>query len=271
MLPKVSILIPTCNRPMWFKQAFKSALNQTYPNIEIVICDNSDNNKTKKIVHRFIKNHSFEIRYMKNTKNIGPIPNQQKCLRLATGEYINFLMDDDLFAPTKIEKMMDCFLKHSGVSLVTSSRQVIDENGQLREVYQLFQEDKVIDGIELGNDLLRRGRNLIGEPSTVLFRKNKLKEPFGVFNGVRAEYSVDLATWLNLLSRGKAVYLTETLSYFRKHSKQLSEHPLGRLFRTIDWLHFIEQAPKRGFLKRKERRRVQVEKKTIQNTDRTEQ
>ncbi|MBP1930821.1 glycosyltransferase family 2 protein [Ammoniphilus resinae] len=249
MLPKVSILIPTRNRPIWFEQALNSVLNQTYKNIEIIICDNSDDDRTREIVERSKKNHPFQIKYIKNAKNIGPIANQQKCLELATGEYINYLMDDDLFAPTKIEKMIDCFLHNKDIVLVTSSRQILDKNEQPREIYRSFHENKLIDGIKLGNQILRRGQNFIGEPSTVLFRKKALKEPFGVFKGVRAEYSVDLATWLNLLSRGKAVYLVETLSYFRKHSSQLSKHPLGKIFRTIDWLNLIKHASQKGFLK----------------------
>ena len=35
--PLVSILIPTYNRPHYFQLALKSALAQTYPNIEIII------------------------------------------------------------------------------------------------------------------------------------------------------------------------------------------------------------------------------------------
>ena len=51
-MPLVSILIPTYNRPDYFKIAFESALNQTYSNIEVIVCDNSTNEKTNETINR---------------------------------------------------------------------------------------------------------------------------------------------------------------------------------------------------------------------------
>ena len=48
--PLVSILIPTHNRPEYFKQALASARQQTYPNIEIVVSDDSDDDRTRHYV-----------------------------------------------------------------------------------------------------------------------------------------------------------------------------------------------------------------------------
>ena len=67
-------------------------------------------------------------------------------------------------------------------------------------------------------------KNYIGEPTTVLFRKNDLQEPYGIFDKRRYLCNVDIASWLSLLSKGKAVYIAETLSYFRLHpDQQLNE------------------------------------------------
>ncbi|MBD1212120.1 MAG: glycosyltransferase, partial [Dolichospermum circinale Clear-D4] len=38
--PLVSVIIPTYNRPEYLKQAINSAVQQTYENIEIIVCDN---------------------------------------------------------------------------------------------------------------------------------------------------------------------------------------------------------------------------------------
>ena len=51
-LPLVSILIPTYNRPHYFKIALESALAQTYSNIEIIVGDDSTNNETEKLIYR---------------------------------------------------------------------------------------------------------------------------------------------------------------------------------------------------------------------------
>ena len=52
--PLVSILIPTYNRPHYFQLALNSALAQTYPNIEIIIGDDSTDNKTQELVRKLI-------------------------------------------------------------------------------------------------------------------------------------------------------------------------------------------------------------------------
>lgn len=51
-VPLVSILIPTYNRPHYFKIALESALAQTYSNIEIIVGDDSTNNETEKLIYR---------------------------------------------------------------------------------------------------------------------------------------------------------------------------------------------------------------------------
>ena len=73
-------------------------------------------------------------------------------LNKANGEYINFLMDDDLFHVNKIQKMMQYFLNDldNEIKLVTSHRQVIDGEGNLLpDVYStmpLFDTDTIIEG-----------------------------------------------------------------------------------------------------------------------------
>jgi len=52
-LPKASIIIPTYNRPHLIIRAIKSVLNQTYQNFEIVVIDDSPNDKTEKVVKSF--------------------------------------------------------------------------------------------------------------------------------------------------------------------------------------------------------------------------
>ncbi|MFH4170882.1 hypothetical protein WAJ14_19665, partial [Acinetobacter baumannii] len=92
----------------------------------------------------------------------------------------------------------------------------IDDKGkELRHIYstvRLFEEDTIIEGTELGNKVIVDQKNYIGEPTTVLFRKNDLQEPYGIFDKRRYLCNVDIASWLSLLSKGKAVYIAETLS-----------------------------------------------------------
>lgn len=81
----------------------------------------------------------------------------------------------------------------------------------------LFDTDTIIEGIQLGNLVITNQKNYIGEPTTVLFRKSDLTEPYGMFDQRRYLCNVDVASWLSLLSKGKAVYSgnTQLLDYIQ--------------------------------------------------------
>jgi glycosyltransferase involved in cell wall biosynthesis len=253
LFPKVSILIPTYNRPHYFEFALQSALNQTYPHIEIVVCDDSTNHDTETVIQPYLREFP-NIRYYKNEKNLGQFQNDLLCMKLATGEYINFLMDDDLFHPQKIEKMMSYFVNdtRNEITLVTSHRQLIDANGNFLTDFpstrRLFEQDTMMEGKVIAEYILHNLINVIGEPTTVLFRKNDLDEPFGMFGGREYLCNVDLATWFQLLNKGKMIYISESLSYFRIHSDQQLHSGKMLINGTIDFAHLIMESRHKGII-----------------------
>ncbi|MFC3769602.1 glycosyltransferase family 2 protein [Paenibacillus sp. GCM10012303] len=257
MKPLVSILIPTYNRPDYLKQALKSALSQTYTPTEIIVSDNSDNDRTEQVVRKLQAKAkgSRTIQYVKNSRNIGPIANQRQCLELSTGEYINFLMDDDLLHPDKIDAMLPYMLKDNSIALVTSRRTMIKDSGREVEVLpkdeafrKQFIRDRKVNGKALSEKMLLGRNNYIGEPTTVLFRKSDLSEPFGSFCGKTAYNNVDAASWLTLLATKHAVFLSKPLSYFRKHPSQLSKSTPSQMARLCDWIDHTIDAREKGLL-----------------------
>lgn len=255
MNPLVSILIATYNRPRYFEQALVSALLQTYPNIEIIVGDNSTNDLTEKIVERYRSTpRGSVIRYVRHAENIGAIANQQRILNLANGEYINFLNDDDLFHPRKIETMMRHILSHTDVVLVTSQRRVIDKKGNRIYVpplgtFKIVRPvDTVIHGRVLTKEMLEDQTNYIGEPTTALFRRRDLTEPFGVLAGKQVFFAVDMASWFSLMTRGHAIYLVQPLSFLRYHSEQLSQHKYAQKLGQMDYKVFERFAKLNGYV-----------------------
>lgn len=250
--PLVSILIPTYNRPVYFKQALLSALSQTYCNIEIIVCDDSTNDETQNIALQYTKEFPY-IKYYKNKINIGGKRNFQLAFQKATGEYINYLMDDDLFHPHKIQRMMQYYLldQTNTIKLITSYRQPINEQGKNLSDFTFtkkkFNSDTIIDGIDAGNSILLEG-NWIGEPTTALFRKKDLTNPFGQFCGTQYVFNVDMAAWLSLLLDGKLVYISDTLSYLRLHTSNIGKKPEMRIDALFDWIHMSFHCSRHKFL-----------------------
>lgn len=258
-LPKVSILIPTYNRPYYFELALQSALNQSYSNLEIIVGDDSTNDETEQLIKPYLEKYP-QLIYYKNPQNLGQFENDLKLLELASGEYINFLMDDDLFHPDKISKMMVYFQQdhQEEIALVTSKRAIINENGAVQpdiaETQTGFLQDTILDGNELINMLVGlQWGNFIGEPTTVLFRKKYLTEPFGILVNRKYTCTVDMASWIVLLRNRKGVYMTDTLSYFRMHPAQQIKQREIIIAGSIDLVHLILQAPSLGYLQEKDK------------------
>lgn len=254
MTPLVSVLLPTFERPLYLNQALISALSQTYPHIEIIICDNSRDNATEHVVNSYLTStNGSRIKYVRNETNIGPIANQHKCFQLASGEYVNYLMDDDLFHPRKIELMVPYLITNRNVGLVTSRRQIINDSGERISIskdppFKMSnkKETVLINGRSIMKSMITDMKNQIGEPTAVLFRKSDLREPFGSFCGKQAFSNVDVASWLALLTTKHAVYLKETLSSFRNHPSQLTNTLLSRIGRKCDWIDVSLLARQQG-------------------------
>lgn len=241
--PLVSVLIATYNRPEYFEMALISALSQSYSNIEIIVCDDSTDCRTKGIVEKYMQAYK-NIRYFFNGGQLGQcgLVNMQKCYSLANGEFINYLNDDDIFDRYKIEKMIQCFYIYENIKLVTSHRGIIDGNGNLQPDINVTKPienmNQPIAGISAIGKLIMQG-NFIGEPTTVLFRKSDVSS-FGVLNQMQFYALVDAATWISLLLTGNFVYMSDTLSYFRLHGAQNTMSPEIRIKMMLESLILVD-------------------------------
>jgi len=248
-LPLVSVLIPTHNRPDYAELALKSALAQSWANTEIVISDNSDNEETRERFAPYLERHP-NIVYLR-APGLSPLENFHNCYDHSQGDYLNYLMDDDLWHPQKLERMMSLMLVQPTIGLVTSFRQLIDGDGNFMApipgTERLFDKETLIGGRSLGEMILTNGQNLIGEPTTVLFRRSAVPGRFGMFMGRQYETMSDISTWLQILSTHDCVYVPEALSYFRIHGGQDQARGLPiRVRANVDWLQMLCDAHSHG-------------------------
>jgi len=254
MMPLVSILIPTYNQPKYCMAALESALNQTYPNIEILVGDDSTNEDTKNAIKPYLRKYK-NIQYFYHDGKIprGGTSNSLFLLNHCNGEYINYLLHDDLFYPEKISKMMNYYVKDldDRISLITSARDAIDPEGRKIARQNPWQprEDTILRGDEVGRILLFTVGNFIGELTTVLVKKRDLlvknskgEKIFaaGNFCGITSRIYGDLDTWYNLLKDGGyMIFIAESLSAFRHHPDQNTHKPLTKASLPVDAINFV--------------------------------
>ena len=103
-MDKVSVIIPTYNRFQYLLNAIESVQKQSYKNIEIIVINDCS---TDKQYYNHEWNDIIMIHLQKNSKDIfgygcaGYVRNQG--LKVATGKYIAFCDDDDIWFPNKLE------------------------------------------------------------------------------------------------------------------------------------------------------------------------
>ncbi|MEG5014884.1 MULTISPECIES: glycosyltransferase [unclassified Microcoleus] len=229
--PKVSICIPTYNGEAFIGEAIKSALAQTYPNIELIISDDGSTDRTIAIAQSFQSQTSVDFRIILH-RNYGLSQNWNFCISQAKGQYIKFLFQDDLLAPECIEKMVALAQENPEIGMVFSPRGITiaedESNPILRRASQsikdLHKSWSNLKSIQPGKELLADTKclnnpiNKIGEPSTVLIAARVFEE-IGLFDSGLSQY-VDLDMWWRIMGNYHIGFVDEKLSSLRIHPEQ---------------------------------------------------
>ena len=118
--PLVSVLIPTHNRAEKLKVALDSALAQTHRPIEILVSDNASTDATEPVGRSYVDAHP-EVRYHRQSENVGATRNFEWLRSAASGEFVMFLADDDWIEPNYVAACLDRFKQHPASSLVAGN------------------------------------------------------------------------------------------------------------------------------------------------------
>ena len=106
----VSVVVATYRRDRELYNALTSLTAQTYPKVEIlVVDDNADpvwNGRVRSVVEQVRQESAKDIICLVNETNQGSAESRNIGIRAATGDYITFLDDDDVYLPEKIEKQL---------------------------------------------------------------------------------------------------------------------------------------------------------------------
>jgi glycosyltransferase involved in cell wall biosynthesis len=217
--PKVSVLIPTYNYARYLAEAIESVLEQDFQDFELLIADDCSDDNTAEVVRPFCIRDA-RVRFSVNSSNLGMVNNWNQCLAQARGEYIKFLFGDDKLAhPQALSKMLALMRQYPSAVLAASARIILDEESNAVDVYRDLAEGchdgrKIITAY-----LMENGKNLVGEPSAVMFRKKDAQRGFAP----KYQQITDVEMWIHLLEKGDLAYTREPLCAFRCHPFQQTE------------------------------------------------
>lgn len=210
--PKISVCIPVYNGAEFIKEAIDSVLKQTYQDYELLVIDNCSTDNTVEIVNSI---NNPKIRLIRNSENIGLIPNWNKALENANGKYIKILPADDFIYPDCLKlqaEILDADTNEE-ISMVCGRRNIIDNKGKILFNRGFTKHKITLNGTDAINKNIRSGGNIIGEGGAVMFRKNLIQKT-GVFTS-KIFYVLDLDLWFKILLHGKLYALPNIVSAFR--------------------------------------------------------
>jgi glycosyltransferase involved in cell wall biosynthesis len=101
----VSVVIPTYEASAWIEETLESVVRQTYPAdaLAILVVDDASPDDTVSVVRRFLGRCSLKSRVVVREVNAGPGATRNAGWKMADGDWIQFLDQDDQLAPHKIE------------------------------------------------------------------------------------------------------------------------------------------------------------------------
>ena len=129
-MPRVSVImgVYNINDKEVLQKAIMSILGQTFSDFEFIICDDGSTNNVLEMV-KDIAGNDKRIKIIQNEENKGLAYTLNKCLEVATGEYIARMDADDISEKDRFEQQIKILDEKPEVGLVSSNIYFFNEQG----------------------------------------------------------------------------------------------------------------------------------------------
>lgn len=212
-----SVALCTYNGSKYVGEQLTSILSQTVKPSQIVISDDGSTDSTKEIVESFLGSSGIDYVVVNNKPPHGVTSNFQNAIRLCTQPVVFTSDQDDVWLPTKAEKMIEVLNKDDRALLVVSNGELVDENLNSLDCSvwtSLGITDNIVNGGDLFHVLLRK---CIVTGAAMAFRK----ELFDEVVSIPKEWLHDgWLAWLAVSKNGMA-FCNEKLFYYRQHTNNV--------------------------------------------------
>jgi glycosyltransferase involved in cell wall biosynthesis len=215
---RVSIIIPVYNAEKYIQECIESALNQTYPDIEVIAVNDGSKDNSLKILEQY----SNKIRII-SKENGGTASALNVGIKTMTGEWFKWLSADDVLYPNAVEELILAAKSLPNRKFILySNYEIIDSDGKIMNTVIESNYNK-LDLFNLNVILLD---HFIGNGTTSLIHKSTIEE-CGMFNE-NIGYKEDYELWLRfcVLCNCGLYLVPKVLAKYRKHEKQLTKEKL---------------------------------------------
>lgn len=220
-MPAVSVVVLTWERRELLALALDSILAQSMGDLEVLVVDNESEDGTTEMVGA-LSARDRRVRYLRHANGGNLSVNRNHGIAHATGEWVAFCDDDDLWLPTKLERQLGAATGNPRAGMVCSNAAYFSVDGQDRESVYGTLVDRPHDGWVEFSDLVSSRRTQV-VLSSALVRRDVM-EAVGPWDTDPGLFAVeDLQYWIRLASMGhRILYLAEPLVRFRVHASAAS-------------------------------------------------
>lgn len=211
---KFSICMPTYNGSSWIEETLKSILSQSFQNFEVIISDDCSKDKTLEVIKKF---KDKRIRIYRNQKNLGYGKNLQVLRKLAKGEILFLMGQDDILLKDALLKTYNAFLLGKEIGVVTRPYYWFNEDVK-KPVRAIMPYDKNKDAVISIFDGKREVQKIfesVGQLSGLAYRRKYMDTDFH-----QETFPAHIYPFASITKKHKVVYLKDYTVAVRIESSQ---------------------------------------------------
>lgn len=219
--PKVSIIFLCYNQEEFVEAALRSALDQDYPDFEVIVGDDCSTDKTMEVIQSVLNRHhrASAVRLMPSGPNLGIAKNWNRASEWARGEFLVVMAGDDISRSDRLAKLVSVFEAEKHAHAIVSQVRVIDRDGRIiRDQFEsinrlagLLRRNPAISGYTFWSDI-----PVIG--ASAAYRSGVMK----ILGPIEHAPSEDNASFYRAMLMGGVCYLPEPLVDWRWHGLNAS-------------------------------------------------
>lgn len=228
----VSVVVASYNHAEFLEQRMDSLINQTYPNIEILVIDDCSPDNSVEVLRRY-ESHP-KVRLIIREQNGGWVVVSNQGVEMSSGEFVIFANCDDDCDHRMIERLVAAMQANPSAGIAYCRSLMVDENDNvlgddfaMREASfkSRCTSDTLLNGAEMSRFLLHSC--VIPNLSAALIRK----ECFDSVGYLSSSYRVccDWDLFFRIVARYDVAYIAESLNKFRQHKTTIRSSTKSRI------------------------------------------